>query len=80
MNTYEKLQSEINAIKEINQEAGNILHEQLHRAVNAEWGAEDLSEMIKTDRDVADLFFSNNQSVHDDVRNIQDGIIGFFGN
>ena len=78
MNTYKRLKAEVNAIKEVNVEAGNILHDQLSFAQNARWSFDDLSQMMKGDCDVADKFFSDNEEMHFAVRNAQDGIISFY--
>lgn len=78
METYKKLEAEVNAIKEINAEAGNILHDQLTFAQNAKWSFDDLSELIKSDTDVADRFFSDDEEMHILVRHTQDGIIQFY--
>jgi hypothetical protein len=78
MHTYQKIENEINKIKEINMEAGNILHDQMHRAQNSKWTFDDLSNLLKTENDVADLFFSDDEGRHSDIRNIQDSIINFY--
>jgi len=78
METYKKLEAEVNAIKEINTEAGNILHNQLTFAQNAKWTFDDLTQMIKGDNDVADKFFSDDEEMHHSVRNTQDGIINYY--
>ena len=78
METYEKIQNEINSVKEWNQEAGNKLHEQMNRAQNADWTEEELSELMKSEEDVADEFYSEDDPRHDEIRNIQDAIIGFY--
>lgn len=79
METYEKIQNDINAVKKWNQEAGNKLHEQMHRAQNSSWTKEELSELLKSDEDVADEFYSEDDTQHVEIRNIQDEIIGFYG-
>ncbi len=82
MNTFNELEKEINSFKRLNQEAGNLLHIQLHHASNSEWSREDLSELLKSENDAVDLLdnellaFEKMQST---VRNIQDGIINYFG-
>ena len=79
MNTYEKIQVKINNVKEWNQEAGNKLHDQLHRAANARWTREELSELLKQEDDVADTHYSVDDVQHAEIRDIQEDIIGFFG-
>lgn len=82
MNTFNELEKEINTIKELNQEAGNLLHTQLHNASNSEWSREDLSELLKSENDAVDLLDNELlafEEMQNTVRNIQDGIINFFG-
>jgi len=79
MNTFETIEQLINAVKEYNQEAGNELHDQMHRAQNAEWTREELSEFLKTDNDVADAYYNDGEAQHADIRNIQDMVINFYG-
>jgi len=77
MNTYQKIEAAINNIKNIHQEAGNELHQQLFHAGNSGWSREDLSEYVKSDNDVVDHFGCEN--ILDEIREIQDSIINFFG-
>jgi hypothetical protein len=79
MNTYEKIQVKINNVKEWNQEAGNKLHDQLHRAANARWTREELSELLKQEDDVADSHYSDDDVQHAEIRDIQEDIIILFG-
>lgn len=79
METFQKLEAKVNALKEINMEAGNKLHDQLSHAQNAQWSSDDLSDLMKSDCDVADMFFGDNEVVHAEVREIQDAIIGYYG-
>jgi len=78
MQTYQQIEKSINDIKEINQEAGNKLHEQMFKAQNASWSASELSDLLKSEEDVADTYFNLDSSAHSDVRNIQDAIISFY--
>jgi len=79
MNTYEKIQNDINDVKEWNQEAGSMLHAQMHAAQNSERTREELEDLLKSDDDVADKFYSEDDPRHNDIRTIQDAIIGFYG-
>ena len=72
MEAYEKIQNDINAVKEWNQEAGNKLHDQMHKAQNASWTKEELSDLLKSDDDVADEFYGEDDARHAEIRNIQD--------
>ena len=78
METWEKIINDINKIKEYNIEAGNILHDQMHCAQNARFSFDELSDYLKEDDDVADLYFSDNEELHKEVRDIQDSIITFY--
>lgn len=79
MGNYLKIEKEINSVKEWNMEAGNELHNQMSHAQNATWTREELSEYIKSDNDVADQYYSVGDQQHDEIRNIQDSIISFYG-
>ena len=78
METYQKIEAQINAVKEYNQEAGNTLHDQMHTAQNSVWTNEDLSELIKGEEDVADEHYPDGDSRHAEIREIQDAIISFY--
>ena len=73
------IENKINALKEVNIEAGNMLNDQISHAQNAQWSRNDLSDLMKSDCDVADKFFSDNELLHSEVREMQDAIIGFYG-
>lgn len=75
MTSFSQIENEIKLIKEFDIEAGNKLNEQLHHSIHGTWDADELEQHLKSDEDVADLFFSDNESLHADVRNIQDAII-----
>lgn len=79
METFETIQNLINDVKEYNQEAGNELYEQLRIAQNEQWSNGDLSDLLKSEDDVADSFYNDDDSQHADIRNIQDMIINFYG-
>jgi hypothetical protein len=78
MKIYQLIEKRINEVKEWNQEAGNKLHEQMHMAQNSDWSREDLNELIKTEEDVSDEFYSQDDIQHAEIRSIQDVIIGFY--
>lgn len=75
--TFQRIEKEINSVKEWNQEAGNRLHQQFSEACNAEWTSEELSTFLKSDEDVADEFYKVGDERHSEIRNIQDSIISF---
>lgn len=81
-NPYEILQDQINGLKEINQAAGDLLHDQLHHAANAQWDSADLANLLKSEEDAVDLL-DQELSCYDelamDIRNIQDSILNMFG-
>ena len=77
--TYITIENEINKVKEWNAEAGNKLHDQMSHAQNAKWSREELSEYLKSDEDVADMFYSDDDQQHAEIREIQDSIINFYG-
>jgi len=79
MTTFDNIEKAINNVKNWNQEAGNELHNQFHHAQNSNWSIADLSEYIKSDNDVADEHYSDEDSQHAEIREIQDSIINFFG-
>lgn len=79
METYQKIEKDINSVKEWNQEAGNKLHQQMIRAQNASWTKEGLADYMKSDEDVADEFYSDDDPLHAEIREIQDAIIGYYG-
>ena len=79
METYIKIEKMINDVKEWNQEAGNALHRQMHSAQNSYWTKDDLAEHIKSENDVADEHYPEGDSRHTEIREIQDAIIGFYG-
>lgn len=79
METYKKIESKINTVKEWNQEAGNELHNQLSQAQNAQWNKKELSEYIKSENDIADKYFNDESIQHSEIREIQDWIISFYG-
>ena len=78
MGTYKQIEQDINRVKDRDEEAGSRLHDQMHRAQNEQWTFDELSDMLKGDNDVADNYFSENEQLHFDVRNIQDAIINFY--
>lgn len=58
----------------------NELHNQLEVAGNAEWDRDELSDFIKSDNDVLDSgVISEDSALWEEIRNIQDSIIAFFG-
>ena len=75
MEVHEKIESMINKVKEWNQEAGNTLHEQMHTAQNSEYSNSELAELIKSEEDVADMYYCDEDIRHGDIREIQDAII-----
>lgn len=78
--TFNKIEQNINAIKEISQDIGNDLHEQYHKASCSRWLKEDLRDFILSDNDVTETFnVSEDDLLFPDIRNIQHAIIGFFG-
>ena len=82
MNMFSKIEREINEFKELNQEAGNLLHQQLHHASNSNWSKTELSELLKSENDAADLLDKELLAFDEmlgAVRDIQDSIIYFFG-
>tara|TARA_R100000951_G_scaffold116755_1_gene130446 strand:+ start:8792 stop:9034 length:243 start_codon:yes stop_codon:yes gene_type:complete len=79
MNTFESIQTLINEVKEYNQEAGNELHEQVSKVQSAQWSKEELSDLLKSDNDVADTYYNENDCQHAEIRNIQDMIINLYG-
>jgi len=82
MNKFIEIEKEINDFKEINQEAGDLLHMQLHHASNSEWSIKDLSELLKSENDAVDLLDNDLEAFEEmqaTVREIQDSIIYFFG-
>ena len=79
MTNVKKIENAINNIKEINQDAGNELHTQMHHAQNVKWTREDLSTYMKSDNDIADIHYCDNDAMHEAIREIQDDIIMFYG-
>lgn len=82
MNSIENIKKEINLLKEKNKRSGNILQSQLHSVMEYEWTREDLSILLKTDIDAVDLLDEDLESfdeLQENIRNIQDGIINYFG-
>lgn len=77
MTTLNKIEKEINEVKEWNMDAGNELHTQLSESLNSSNSFDDLSEIIKEDNDVADKYYSQDDGQHAEIRNIQDAIINF---
>lgn len=77
MTIYQDLELAVNRIKDINQEVGNELHNQLFHAGNSKWSVEDLSEYMKSDHDVVDMFDCDD--ILEEIRNFQDWVIGYFG-
>ena len=75
---YQKLEESINAVKEWNQEAGNKLHSQLHTFANSKWSNEDMRTMMFQDEDVADSHYADGEIQHQEIREIQHGIVNFF--
>ena len=79
MGTFQNIEKEINGVKNWNQEAGNKLHQQFHNASSSQWSTEELTNLLKSDEDVADEFYELGDIQHAEIRNIQDSIINFFG-
>lgn len=83
MNTFETINSEIydlkiNADTEQEMEIFNKLHEQFSKASSASWTREELEAELKQEDDVLDGV-SADALFYEDVRSIQDSIVGFFG-
>ena len=80
--TFTTIEAQINILKDYADdtqfEALNKLHAQLNQAANAEWTKDELSNLIKSDDDVLDNF-EKDTAFYEAVREIQDGIILFFG-
>ena len=80
MEAYKKIESQINAVKEYNQEAGRQLQMQLQDAKIKRWTKEEFSDYIKSENDVADEHYTlDEDKEHAEIRDIQDAIIGFYG-
>ena len=78
METFNNIENAINVVKDWNQEAGNKLHSQFEQAKNSHWTKNSLGNFIKSDEDVADEFYSDDDSQHAEIREIQDSIINYF--
>ncbi len=76
--SYSSIENSINEIKEFNQEAGNILHSQMHALSNAKYTRDEASEYLKETKDAADMFCDDDSYLHAEVREIQDEMIAFF--
>ena len=79
MNNLKQIETAINNVKNWNQEAGNELHAQFHHAQNSNWSRSDLAEYMKSESDVAEKYYSDEDNQHREIREIQDSIINFFG-
>ena len=84
MNTFEAIQEDINNLKvgadENLIDLANELHQQFNTASNASWSREELADFIKSDNDVLDSDVVDSETgLYEDIRNIQDAIINFFG-
>lgn len=82
--TYASIQAKINDLKagadEELMNQLNILHDQFNRAGAAEWSKDELSDLIKSDSDILDSgVIDEETALWDQVREIQDDIILFFG-
>lgn len=83
MSTFESINSEIynlkiNADTEQEAEIFNELHDQFVRVSSAGWTREELETELKQENDVLDDV-SDEAWFYEDVRNIQDAIVVFFG-
>jgi len=81
MNAFQRIEIKINGFKSLNQEAGNLLHEQLHFASNSSRDTSELSDMLKSDDDATDLLdkeLAAFEEMYETVREIQDDIIQSF--
>ena len=74
-----KIESWIHQIQQSNAAAGDQLQKQMIYAKSGEYSIEDLSDSLKGKEDVADLFYNDNDLFHVEIRNIQDAIIGYYG-
>ena len=80
---YNRIQDSINNLvcddsTDAQREIMNRLHSQFNRAGAAQWTTEELDDLIKGEDDC--LEGEDQESIfYEEVRNIQDDIIGFFG-
>ena len=79
MQTNDQIVQAITDIGAIDTEAGEQLLGQLRIAGNAEFPKELLTKIIKQEWDVAELHFCDDQEMFENVREIQDSIIQFYG-
>lgn len=84
MNTLHKIENKINELKIDNSklmESLNILHGQLLDASNSDWTRSELGDYLKSENDILDSDdFNQETQLFEDIRNIQDEIINYFGN
>jgi hypothetical protein len=85
-NQTQDIQDKINSLKVSFCEDSDVsdlldtLHAQLELAKHSESTRKELSELIKSEDDVLDLnLIDEDTELYEDIRNIQDQIINFFG-
>lgn len=79
MLTNDQIVMKINDIRAIYTEAGDELQGQLLDAGNGSFSKLELTQLIKQDNDVAELYFCDDQDLFEQVRGIQEAIIQFYG-
>ena len=73
------IENQIKAVLGFNVNAMLELYAQYLQVMNSDFTRYELMTMLKTDEDIADMYFVEGTHEHSEIREIQDAIINFYG-